>query len=83
MSSMKLRITHLEGELAEYRAAFEALLKTKVELAAAVEGQPTREQLVIQVAELREALRWLIDLPNYQRSASINVHLRELLGDAL
>ena len=56
--NLRLQIQRLEAELAEYRSAFTALLASKVELAAAIDGQPSREALVIQVATLREALWW-------------------------
>ena len=43
---LRTQVTRLQAEVGEYRSAFEALLKTRVELAAAVEGSPSREQLV-------------------------------------
>lgn len=58
-ASLHLRIQVLEGELAEYRCAVQSLLATKIELASAVDAQPSREALIIQAATLREAIFWL------------------------
>lgn len=77
-TSLALRITHLEAELAAYRDAFQSLMATKVELAASIEGQPTREQLVIQLATLREALQWCFEVGGFEFSrVRLSKYLKE------
>lgn len=76
-TSMKLQVQRLEAELAAYRDAFGLLIATKVELAAAVEGQPTREQLIIEVTKLREAIMWLLEESAYSSKQRLINYLSE------
>lgn len=78
VTSMKVRIERLEAELAEYRRAFEGLISAKIEIAQAVDGSPSREQLLVTVATLREALRWSLVVGDYKLREH-NKHILRLL----
>ena len=69
----------LRAELAEYKAAFRSLVNTRIELAGFVqEVSPTREQLLVHVAGLREALWWAWVLGDY-RLSGYGEHFETLL----
>lgn len=77
-TSLQLRITTLEGQLDTYRQAYETLLETKI-LLTPLDGQASREQLIVQLAKFREACWWLIQIADYKLTAEHHNHLRLLM----
>ena len=80
-SPQSIRIEQLEAQLSAYRDAFLALTRTRIEVTRDPK-ESSREQLIRDVAQLREALYWLslVAGSDYKVSGS-GKHLAALLRE--